>query len=324
MKVQTKSLSFAFAPDAARAAQDWLAQLRDVRRMSVHTVAAYARDVATFSLFLADHLGEPADLATLAVLAPADFRAFLAASRRGGLQARTLARRLSAVRAFFRWLKKTHGIDNPALSAVRGPRLERPLPHPVPEARVAALFDALHAAREDDAPDWVIARDAAVLALLYGGGLRISEALSIAAGQARAVIAGEEFLRIIGKGGKERLVPVLAVVRALLADYARLCPWPLDDDAPFFRGVKGGALSPRMIQRLMQRLRGFLGLPETATPHALRHSFATHLLGNGADLRAIQELLGHASLSTTQIYTDVNVAELKRIHALAHPRSRTP
>ena len=313
-------LCFNFAPDAARAAQDWLVHLRDVRRLSAHTLAAYARDVAAFSRFLADHMGEPAELATLAVLKPADFRAFLAASRREGASARTLARRLSAVRAFFRWLKKAHGIDNPALSVVQGPRLERPLPHPISEARATALFDTLRDAHEDDTPTWVVARDAAVLALLYGAGLRISEALALTAGQARAAIAGEEFLRIIGKGEKERLVPVLPAVRTLLAEYADACPWALAGDAPFFRGVKGGALSPRMIQRLMQRLRGYLGLPETATPHALRHSFATHLLAHGADLRAIQELLGHASLSTTQIYTDVNVAELKRIHARAHPR----
>ena len=295
--------------------------LRDVRRTSAHTLAAYARDVAAFSRFLAEHLGEPADLAMLAALKPADFRAFLAASRREGVSARTLARRLSAVRAFFRWLKKTHEIDNPALSAVRGPKLERALPHPVPEREAIALFDALRAAHGDDAPAWVIARDAAVLGLLYGAGLRLSEALSLTAGQARSVIAGKDMLRILGKGGKERLVPVLPLVRALLADYARACPWPLADDTSFFRGVKGGALSARIVQRLMQRLRSYLGLPETATPHALRHSFASHLLAHGADLRVIQELLGHASLSTTQIYTDVNVAELQRIHAQAHPRA---
>ena len=313
-------LCFVFAPDAARAAQGWLMHLRDVRRMSGHTLAAYARDVAAFSRFLAEHLGKPADLAALAALRPTDFRAFLAAARRDGASARTLARRLSAVRGFFRWLKKAHGIDNPALSAVRGPKLERALPHPLPEDKATALFDALRAVHEDAVPDWVIARDAAVLGLLYGAGLRISEALSLTAGQARAAIAGDDMLHIVGKGDKERLVPVLPLVRALLADYAQACPWPLAADTPFFRGVKGGALSPRMIQRLMQRLRGYLGLPETATPHALRHSFATHLLAHGADLRAIQELLGHASLSTTQIYTDVNVTELKRIHAQAHPR----
>jgi integrase/recombinase XerC len=316
-------LRFALAPDAARAAQAWLAALRDERRGSAHTLAAYARDLAHFSRFMAGHLGAPPALADLAPLAPADFRAWLAAARRHGDAPRTLARRLSAVRGFYRWLKRHEGLDNPALAVVRGPRLPRALPHPVPEHKAHALLAAVREAREDDAPEWVNARDAAVLALLYGCGLRISEAVGLTTAQVAPLLNGaEEFLRVLGKGGKERIVPVLPRVRALLADYAERCPFALRPQGPFFRGVKGGALSPRIIQRLMQHLRGWLGLPHTATPHALRHSFASHLLAHGADLRAIQELLGHASLSTTQIYTDVNVAELKRIHAAAHPRAR--
>ncbi len=316
-------LRFALAPDAAQAAQGWLATLRDERRGSPHTLAAYTRDLAHFGRFMAEHLGASPSLSDLAALSPADFRAWLAAARRAGDAPRTLARRLSAVRAFYRWLKRQHGVDNPALAVVRGPRLPRALPHPVPEHKARELLAAVRQMRDDDAPDWVIARDAAVLALLYGCGLRISEATGLTAAQVAPLIGGgEEFLRMLGKGGKERIVPVLPRVRALLADYARQCPFALEPGKPFFRGVKGGALSPRIVQRLMANLRGWLGLPQTATPHALRHSFASHLLAHGADLRAIQELLGHASLSTTQIYTDVNIAELKRIHAAAHPRAR--
>ncbi len=318
-------LRLAFAVDAACAAQGWLTALREERRSSAHTLQAYVRDLAHFSRFLAEHAGTPAALADLAALRPADFRAWLAAGRREGASARTLARRLSAVRGFYRWLKQHHGIDNPALAVVRGPKLARGLPHPVAEDRALELLSVV--LREADmeaanAPPWVLARNAAVLALLYGCGLRISEAVGLTVAQAQPLLRGQvDYLAISGKGGKQRIVPVLPAVVALMRRYAQACPFAPKSEEAFFRGVRGGALSPRIIQQLMARLRGYLGLPETATPHALRHSFATHLLAGGADLRAIQELLGHASLSTTQIYTHVDGNALKRVHAQCHPRA---
>ena len=309
--------------DAGRAMQAWLHALAHERQASDHTRAAYARDLSHFARFMAEHLGAPLSLTDLARLSPADFRAWLAHAKRRGDSARTLARRLSAVRTFYRWLKRHEDIDNPALSVVRGPRLPRALPHPLPEERALELLQAAldeAAANDEDAP-WVGARDTAVLTLLYGCGLRISEALALKAGQVRPLLAGEQdHLRITGKGGKERLVPVLPAAVRAMRRYVSLCPHALLPDAPFFRGVRGGRLNPRLVQRLMAHLRGWLGLPETATPHALRHSFASHLLAHGADLRVIQELLGHASLSTTQIYTEVNAATLKEVHARCHPR----
>ncbi len=317
---------FALAADAARAAQEWLTHLRDARRASTHTLLAYARDLAHFSTFMSEHLGSAPGLAELARLRPADFRAWLAAGSREGASARTRARRLSAVRGYFRWLKRQHGVDNPALAVVRGPKLEKGLPHPVEQQRALELLEAALDDAGDDgsraAPGWVRARNAAVLALLYGCGLRISEALGLTAAQVAPLLAqGEGFLTIRGKGQKERMVPVLPAAVALLRRYADACPFALAPQQAFFRGVRGGALSPRIIQQLMQRLRGYLALPETATPHALRHSFATHLLAGGADLRAIQELLGHASLSTTQVYTEVDAGALRLAHQRCHPRA---
>ncbi len=316
---EREGLAFVMADDAARAAARYLAHMRHQRRASPHTIAAYGRDLAHFGRFLRDHLGQPADLAALAALSPADFRAWMAHARRAGDSARTLARRLSAVRGFFAWLKRHEGTDNPALGVLRGPRCKPLLPHPVPEAQAVALPARARQSRSG-APAWVRARDAAVLMLLYGCGLRVSEALAISAGQARDLVRGTDMLRVVGKGGKERLVPVMTPVRAALERYLETCPLVLRDDEPVFRGVRGGVLNARLVQRLMRELRVALGLPDTATPHALRHAFATDLLSHGADLRAIQELLGHASLSTTQIYAAVSVGELRAIHARAHPR----
>ena len=310
--------------DAGRALRAWLRALAHERQASDHTCAAYARDLSHFTRFMAEHLGAPLSLADLARLSPADFRAWLAHAKRQGDSARTLARRLSAVRTFYRWLKRHEDIDNPALSVVRGPRLPHALPHPLPEERALELLQAAldEATAEDGSAPWVGARDMAVLTLLYGCGLRISEALALTTGQVRPLLDGEQdHLRIVGKGDRERLVPVLPATVRAMRRYAALCPHELSEDGPFFRGVRGGRLNPRLVQRLMARLRGWLGLPETATPHALRHSFASHLLAHGADLRVIQELLGHASLSTTQIYTEVNAATLKEVHARCHPRN---
>ncbi len=324
-KERLSRFSLSLAADAERAARAWLQALAQQRRASEHTLLAYERDLAHFARFMTGHLGGPVSLRDLAELKPADFRAWLAHAKRNGDSPRTLARRLSAVRTFYRWLKRHENIDNPALTVVRGPRLPRALPHPLPEERAlelleAALVEARPAADGEDAP-WVGARDTAVLSLLYGCGLRISEALGLTAAQAKPLLDGtQDHLVIKGKGGKERLVPVLAASIGALRRYAALCPYELAGGEPFFRGVRGGPLNARVVQRLMAQLRGWLGLPETATPHALRHSFASHLLAHGADLRVIQELLGHASLSTTQIYTEVNAAMLKRVHARCHPR----
>ena len=303
------------APDLLAALAQWLVHLRAERRLAAKTVEAYRRDVDQFLAFQTVHLGNPPGLADIAELRPADFRAFLAARRAGGAGSRTLARGLAGIRSLIRYLEK-QGLANAAgAAAVRAPRQPKSLPKPlsVTDARRVAAADAL------DAEPWIVARDAAVLTLLYGCGLRISEALGLT--RADAPGPDQEAIRVVGKGGKARLVPVLPVVRRAIAEYLRLCPFAISDDGPLFLGARGGPLSPRIIQLVVKRLRGALGLPETATPHALRHSFATHLLAKGGDLRTIQELLGHASLSTTQVYTAVDTAHLLDAYRSAHPRA---
>ena len=302
-------------PDAAQAAQDWLSSLKSERRMAAKTLEAYARDLGQFAGFMGEHLGEVLGNRALAELTVADFRAFLARRRRQGAESRTLARQLSSLRSFYRFAEKRGLFRNAALSAIRSPKLPHALPKPLSPAKAKALVaaDALATA---ETPRWVLARDEAVLTLLYGCGLRISEALSLTPSQ-----ADQPVLTITGKGNKTRLVPLLPVARAALDSYRKLCPFALPPHEPMFRGVKGGPLNARLIQLLVARLRGALGLPETATPHALRHSFASHLLSHGADLRVIQELLGHASLSTTQVYTEVNRSHLLEQYRKAHPRA---
>lgn len=293
----------------------WIAGLRTERRLSPKTVEAYARDFSQFSEFLRDHLGGPAALEDLAGLAVSDFRAFLARRRNGGGGSRTLARQLSSLRSFFRYAEKTGLFRNSSLAAISSPKLPHAVPKPL-SIDAAARLSAADALDDGTTLPWVQARDQAVLLLLYGCGLRISEALALTPPD----VTGD-VLTVTGKGNKTRIVPLLPVARAAVASYQSLCPLPLPANQPLFRGVKGGPLSPRIIQLLIARLRGALGLPDTATPHALRHSFATHLLGNGADLRVIQELLGHASLSTTQVYTEVNRAHLLSQYRKAHPRA---
>lgn len=302
-------------PDALAAVQGWLSSLKSERRMAAKTLEAYARDLGQFAQFISDHLGGAPSNRDLAELAVSDFRAFLARRRMSGVESRTLARQLSSLRSFYRHAEKTGLFRNPALSALRSPKLPHAVPKPLsPEkARQVAKADAL---ATDETPRWVLARDQAVLTLLYACGLRISEALSLTTAQAEATT-----LSITGKGNKTRLVPLLPAARDAMALYRDLCPFALKPREPMFRGVKGGPLNARNIQLLIVRLRGALGLPETATPHALRHSFATHLLANGADLRVIQDLLGHASLSTTQVYTEVNRAHLLEQYRKAHPRA---
>lgn len=298
---------------AARAFADHLA---GERRMSPRTVEAYGRDLAQLDDFLIAHLGNRPSLTDLGDLRPADWRAFLAARRREGAGARTLQRQLSAIRSFFVYTGRRWGVENAALALVDAPRAPRRAPRPVSERAARDLI--ADAASNPDTPVWVRARDAAVLSLLYGGGLRISEALSLT-GRDHPL---PDVLRITGKGGKTRIVPVLPALREAVAAYVEACPFDLEPGEPLFRAIRGGALAPRAVQTLMQDMRSRLGLASTATPHALRHAFATHLLAGGGDLRAIQELLGHASLSTTQVYAEIEASGLMRIHAATHPRAR--
>lgn len=294
----------------------WIAHLRDERRFAANSTEAYERDVSAFLDFLQGHLGGEPDARALADLEPRDLRAYLAFRRQGpdALGDRSISRALAAIRSFYRYLERRHGVTNARLSLVRGPKLKRPLPRPVSEAAARDLISEAQAAAGEE---WIGARDAALVTLLYAAGLRISEALALDGGDRPL----PEMLRIVGKGGKERLVPLLAAARQAVERYAELCPFALTEDAPLFRAARGGAMSPRMAQALMETLRGRLGLPSSATPHALRHSFATHLLANGGDLRAIQDLLGHESLSTTQAYTSVEAQKILQSYRRAHPRA---
>ncbi len=307
------------APETAAELARWLTHMGAERRMSAKTVEAYGRDVRQFLAFLAEHLGGRVTLAALAGLSPADVRAFMAARRGDGIAGRSLMRALAGVRSFARFLEREGKGKVGALAAVRAPKVAKTLPKPLPVSAAKRVTDADMRAGEEREP-WVLARDAAVLALLYGSGLRISEALGLERKEAPAPGSGEVIV-VTGKGNKRRMVPVLVSVAQLIADYIALCPYDLPPDGPLFVGAKGGPLSPRIIQLAMASLRGALDLPDTATPHALRHSFATHLLARGGDLRAIQELLGHASLSTTQIYTGVDTERLLEVYRSAHPRA---
>jgi len=293
----------------------WHRWLLAERRASRHTVRAYLADVHAFLGFMAEHLGEAPDPNALADLTLADFRAYLARRAREGADAGTRARALSAVRSFFRYLERTGAMRNAALAAVRTPKIARSLPKPLtPDDALAAL----DAAGELDMRDWVGRRDRALVALLYGCGLRLAEALALTP----RTLPRDGRLVVTGKGGKQRAVPVLPAVTAALEAYLAACPWAIAPEKPVFRGVRGGPLNPGVAERQVRRLRVPLGLPETVTPHAFRHSFATHLLAEGGDLRAIQELLGHASLSTTQRYTEVDAARLFAVYDKAHPRAR--
>ena len=304
------------APDVATEISRWLGYLGAERRMSPKTLEAYQRDVGQFLDFLAGHLGRAPTLRQLAKLSPADVRAFMAARRGDGLSSRSLMRGLAGARSFARFLERNGKGKVGALSAVRAPKVGKTLPKPLPIAAAKRIADTDLRAGEEREP-WIIARDTAVLSLLYGSGLRISEALSL---KPKDLVAGDA-ITVTGKGNKTRMVPVLPQVAKLITDYVALCPLDLPDDGALFVGARGGQLSPRIVQLAMARLRGALGLPDSATPHALRHSFATHLLARGGDLRAIQELLGHASLSTTQIYTAVDSERLLEVYASAHPRA---
>jgi len=304
-------------PDVAAEITRWLRYLGAERRMSVKTLESYRRDVSQFLNFLADHLGGAPGLKQLARLTPADVRAFMAARRSDGVGNRSLMRALAGTRSFASFLERNGKGKVAALSAVRAPKLPKTLPKPLAVSAARQITDSSLRKGETIEP-WIVARDAAVLALLYGSGLRISEALSL---KRKDCAGGSDALTVIGKGSKTRMVPLLPQVAKAIADYVALCPLELPPDSPLFIGARGGQLSPRIVQLTMARVRGALGLPDSATPHALRHSFATHLLARGGDLRAIQELLGHASLSTTQIYTAVDAERLLEVYASAHPRA---
>jgi integrase/recombinase XerC len=290
----------------------WQRDLGSVRRLAPRTLEAYGRDLGQFVEFLAGHTGGAVSFATLGEMRPADLRAFMARRREDGIEPRSLARSLSAIKSFFRFLEREGLFSTEALNTIRTPRARKSLPKALTVLEAKATIATT--GELEDRP-WVAARDIAVLSLCYGAGLRISEALSLS----RADLESQT-LRVTGKGGKTRMVPLIEPVRQAVEAYIELCPFKLGPSQPVFRGVKGGVLSPRLIQMRMAHLRGALGLPPSATPHALRHSFATHLLGRGGDLRAIQELLGHASLSTTQIYTAVDTDRLLDAYRAAHPR----
>jgi integrase/recombinase XerC len=309
------------APEVAAEIRDWLSHLGAERRMSKKTVGAYQRDVRQFLDFLAIHFGGRVTLAGLHGIAAQDVRAFMAHRRSQGACGRSLMRSLAGIRSFARFLERQGNGRVGALHAVRAPKTPKTLPKPLAIAPAKRLADAGLRAGEERAP-WVLARDAAVLALLYGSGLRISEALGLKVKDIPPPGRGDT-ITVAGKGNKTRMVPVLLPVLQLVADYFAICPYERAPDAPAFVGAKGRRLSPRIIQLAMAGLRGALNLPETATPHALRHSFATHLLSRGGDLRSIQELLGHASLSTTQVYTAIDADRLMQVYRSTHPRAST-
>lgn len=301
--------------EAAREAlSGWLAAQKALKATSDNTLDAYARDVSRFLAFMSQHMGGPQGLAALARVSLPDMRAWMAATRTQGVGARSMARKLSAVKSFYRWLSEREGFDATAVLAARAPKFQRKLPRPLAEDAAAELIDTLDM---QSATPWVALRDQAVVTLLYGCGLRISEALGLTGRDAPLA----ETLRITGKGGKERIVPVIAPARDAVDAYLAACPFRPEPEEPLFRGVRGGPLSPRAVQKVVAQVREQLGLPASVTPHAMRHSFATHLLNAGGDLRAIQELLGHSSLSTTQAYTAVDASRLMDVYRRAHPKA---
>ncbi len=309
-------MTLALTPALRDALERWGAHLAAIDGAAENTRTAYGADVAGFLSFICTHRGEGGGPALLGAITVSDMRAWMAHERANGASARTLARRLSAVRSFARWLADREGLDITAVLSARSPRHGRSLPRPLAPEDARALLDTAAAQARDD---WQGARDAAILTLLWGCGLRVSEALSLTGADAPLPAT----LRIRGKGGRERLVPVLPAAQTATEAYCRTCPHPLKPEGPLFRAARGGALCRRAVARVTESARLQLGLPPSATPHALRHSFATHLLAAGGDLRAIQELLGHASLQSTQVYAAVDSAQLMQVYARAHPRARS-
>lgn len=293
--------------------QEWLDELQHRKGYSAHTLSAYRRDVEAFFAFLAKHFGQPASLNSLATLTLADFRSWLSHLHLEGKSATSIARALSAVKEYFRFLERHYSFEQPAIYQLRGPKSGKKLPKAL---GIEQADEAVKHIAELHEEPWLAKRDEALLLLIYATGLRISEALSLTPGHFR-----DDHLRIIGKGNKERIVPLLTIIQTTIEAYQTLCPYSIADDEPIFRGAKGGALQPAIFQKQLRKLRDWLGLPEGTTPHAFRHSFATHLLSGGADLRSIQELLGHSSLTTTQRYTAVDQSRLMDAFKAAHPRA---
>ena len=308
-------MSLSISPAARDALASWLDHIRALDNAAENTLRAYQTDVLDFLSFMTGHKGAADGLGPLLRITQSDMRAWMAHARGRGVAARSLARSLSAVKTFYRWLGEREGHEPTAVLATRAPKFRKKLPRPLSPDAAKAMLDTVGI---QNTTPWIAARDMAVVTLLYGCGLRISEALSLTG----ASVPLPDVLRIKGKGGKERIVPVLPIARDAVNDYVRDCPHDLAADTPLFRGARGGALSARAISGVVASVRMQLGLPATATPHALRHSFATHLLEAGGDLRAIQELLGHASLSTTQAYTAVDTARLMEVYAKAHPHGQ--
>lgn len=302
------------SPAARDALEQFLAHQQSIKGAAQNTIVAYGGDITEFLAFMTEHTGQTQGLGALARISTQDMRGWMARARSSGVGARSLARKLSAVKAFYKWLSHREGFEPTAVLSTRAPKFTKKLPRPVSEEAARDLLDI--ASLQSDKP-WVGLRDTAVLTLLWGCGLRISEALSLTGREAPL----PEVMRITGKGGKERIVPVIAPARDAVDAYVNACPYDLTGEGPLFRAIRGGALAPRAIQQVMAQARMQLGLPASATPHAMRHSFATHLLNAGGDLRAIQELMGHASLSTTQAYTAVDTIRLMEVYARAHPKA---
>lgn len=302
------------APALTDALNSWLDHQRALLGSAENTLKAYQTDVLGFLAFMSNHHGGQQGLAPIARVTVSDMRAWMAHERGRDVGARSLARQLSAVKTFYRWLAEREGFEPTAVLSTRSPKFQKKLPRPLAEDAASQMINTVELQATEG---WIAARDSAVITLLYGCGLRISEALGLLGRDAPL----PKTLRITGKGGKERIVPVIDAARDAVEAYLALCPHPREPDFPLFRGTRGGALNPRTIQKVMEKARMQLGLPATATPHAMRHSFATHLLTAGGDLRAIQELLGHASLSTTQAYTAVDTARLMDVYDKAHPRA---
>lgn len=316
MALQADALSI--DPEVAAMAQAWCDWLAHEKRQADLTVKSYRSDLFAFLSFCADHLGGSPSLDQLIDMKTTDFRAWLAARHRDGLAKASVARGLAALRSFYSYLDRHHGRHNPAIKALHTPRLDRRLPRPLSSDQANDLVTSASAVSDQD---WIGKRDTALLVLLYGAGLRIGEAIGLDRGTVGDEPSNLRQLTVTGKGGKQRLVPILPVIAAAIADYLASCPYPLHTSSPLFVGLRGKRLQPALVRRQVQALRRMLGLPESATPHALRHSFATHLLTDGADLRTIQELLGHASLSTTQGYTGLDRERLMRLYENAHPRA---
>ncbi len=294
---------------------EWLAIKKSVERTSDNTIKAYNQDLLQFLVFLTLHTGSVGGERMLRNVSLKEMRSWMASIRRENVSPRTLARKLSAVKSFYRWLSERKGFDATIVLSTRSPKFEARLPRPVSEEAAKILMDSVQV---QSLEPWIAARDLAVLILLYGCGLRISEALSL---KRKETPLGRS-MRVLGKGGKERLVPVLEIASKSVADYQQLCPFELGQDDPIFRGTRGGSLNPRQIQKVIERTRMQLGLPSTVTPHAFRHSFASHLLNSGGDLRSIQELLGHSNLSTTQAYLAIDTVRLMDVYRDTHPKAR--